>query len=219
MDRHNSERPAVVFAGGDLVGDVPELPDGALVIAADSGLDAAFANGIQPDLIVGDLDSASQEAVIRAQRAGIDIERHPIDKDATDLELALGSAVRRGVTSILVLGGYGGRLDHFLANALLLAAPMFAGVAIEWRTGHTTVTAARAGVPVELVAEPGDLVSLLPIGGTATGVTTQGLRWPLYEEALHTGSTRGVSNRVATSPVRISVSEGVVLTIHERTMP
>ena len=219
MDRHNSQRPAVVFAGGDLIGDVPELPDEALVIAADSGLDAALANGIQPDLVVGDLDSASPDAIVRARGAGIDIDHHPVDKDATDLELALAVAVRRGITDILVLGGYGGRLDHFLANTLLLAAPMFAGVAIEWHIGRTTVAPARPGVPVEFHAEPGDLVSLLPIGGSANGVATRGLRWPLNGETLHAASTRGVSNRVATSPVEISVGRGVVLAIHERTEP
>ena len=160
MERHNSQRPAVVVAGGDPIApaDVDALPADALVIAADSGLDAATDNGIPVDLVVGDLDSASPQAIARARRAGVPISQHPIDKDATDLELALAAAVRSGAVEILVLGGFGGRLDHLLANTLLLAAPMLDGIAVVWRIGRTTVAPARPGVAVELDAEPGDRV-------------------------------------------------------------
>jgi len=218
VDRHNSQRPAVVVAGGDPIAptDVEALPADALVIAADSGLDAAIANGISVDLVVGDLDSASPQAIERARRAGVPIDQHPIDKDATDLELALAAAVGSGAVEILVLGGYGGRLDHLLANALLLVAPMLDGITVVWRVGRTTVAPARPGVAVELDGEPGDRVSLLPVGGSADGVTTEGLAWPLHEETLHVGSTRGVSNHIDTVPAKVLVERGTVLVIHEQ---
>jgi thiamine pyrophosphokinase len=217
VDRHNSQRPAVVFAGGDPIDPtgVDSLPVDAFVIAADSGLDAANAVGVSVDIVVGDLDSATPESIADARAQGIRIEQHPTDKDATDLELALALAVESGATEIVVLGGYGGRLDHLLANALLLAAPMFAGIVVRWCLGTTTVAPARPGVAVELAAEPGDRVSLLPVGGPTVGVTTFGLRWPLHGETLHAGSTRGVSNQVDTVPAVITVEGGTLLTIHE----
>ena len=217
MDRHNSQRPAVVFAGGDPIDprDITVLPADALVIAADSGLDAANAAGVPVDVVVGDLDSATPQSIANARAQGIRIQQHPTDKDATDLELALELAVEAGATEIVVFGGYGGRLDHLLANALLLAAPALAGVALRWCIGSTTVAPARPGVPVEVAGEPGDRVSLLPIGGPAEGVTTRGLRWPLDGETLPAGSTRGISNQIDGVPTLIAVQRGTLLTIHE----
>src|SRR5262245_11233616 len=103
----------VVIAGGDPVSsaELPDLPAGTRVIAADSGVEHALALGLAVDLVVGDFDSASPESVERAAAAGAVIERHPVAKDATDLELALDAAARTGARHIHVLGGHGGRLD------------------------------------------------------------------------------------------------------------
>ena len=136
---------ALVFAGGDAVpADVAErLPGDAFVVAADSGLEHAQALGRHVDLVVGDFDSADPDAVAAAESAGSEIERHPVAKDQTDLELALAAAARSGATRIVVVGGYGGRLDHFLANALVLAGTATDGVAVEWATGEALVTVIR----------------------------------------------------------------------------
>ena len=99
------------------------------VIAADSGLDHAHAPRRRGRLVVGDLDSVDPETLAAAELAGTTVERHPAAKDATDLELALLAARDRGAREIVVVGGHGGRLDHFLANALLLATPALADVA------------------------------------------------------------------------------------------
>ena len=97
------------------------LPEDAVVIAADSGLHQARRSlGLHVDCVVGDLDSADPAAVERGPRRGADVERHPAEKDATDLELAFDCARDRGAQRITVVGGAGGRLDHFLANVALL---------------------------------------------------------------------------------------------------
>ena len=206
---------AVIFAGGD-----PEppavrtrLPDDRVVIAADSGLHTAAALGIQVDLIVGDLDSAAPEAMTRAIHGGATVERHPTDKDATDLELAIDAAVERGVERVILIGGASlDRIDHFMANALLLASPRFAALTIEWfvQGAHVIPIRSSATIPGDL----GDLVTLLAVGGPATGVTTRGLQWPLAGDTLEPGSTRGVSNVIDRPPVTVDVASGTVLAIH-----
>ncbi len=206
-------RTALVFAGGER--PPPSSLDGLLpaevVIAADSGLGHALALGCRVDLVVGDLDSAEPADLERAAAAGSVIERHPVAKDATDLELALDAARARDVDRIVVIGGHGGRLDHFLANALVLTAPTFEHVRVEARISDASLVVVRERV--ELVGAVGELCSLLPIGGVARGVTTEGLRFPLRAEDLEPGSTRGVSNEFLTTRAHVSLTSGVLLAI------
>jgi len=204
---------ALVFAGGDPPGadDVSASPPADLVIAADSGLEHACALGVPVDLVVGDLDSVAPAVLDAAVADGVAVERHPVAKDATDLELALDAAVDRGVTEVLVLGVGGGRLDHFLGNVLLLASPRYAHVRVDARVGDAYVTVVHERV--ELVGTPGGLCSLLPLGGPAVGVLTDGLRFPLHHETLPPGTTRGVSNEFVGTSATVSLDDGVLLAV------
>ncbi len=176
------------------------------VIAADGGLLRARSLGLAPDVLVGDLDSVPPAEVEHAVAAGIDILRVSVDKDESDMELALLEAVRRDATRITVLGAFGGpRLDHALANVWLLAHPALAGVRVTLVDARTRVSLISAPDPDGGVVERrlpgpvGGLVSLLPHGGDVTGITTNGLRYPLVDEPLVVGPARGLSN-VRTAP-------------------
>ncbi|MCI0677456.1 MAG: thiamine diphosphokinase [Actinobacteria bacterium] len=199
----------LVFAGGDppppwVVSDLPR-PD--LVVAADGGHDHAVALGYAVDVLVGDLDSLRGEP-----SSHVVTERHPADKEATDLELALELVTREWPERVVVVGGGGGRLDHELATASLIASPRWAGIdELDWVTGRGRAHVVRGHREVH--SDIGTVVTLLPCGGDVTGVHTTGLRWELRGETLLQGSTRGVSN-VAISPVvDIRVGEGTLLTI------
>lgn len=207
----------VVVAGGD-VGTVA-IPDSCLVVAADSGVDLAQRLGAAPDVVVGDLDSASPEGLRRAVDAGAEVQRHPRDKDATDLELALRFAAATGTRRIVLVGGEGGRLDHLLGNALLLASPALDGIEVRWHLDGTTVHTVRPSTPAVVEGASGDLLSLLPVGGPARGVRTAGLRWALHGDTLSPGSTRGISNELVTPRATIAVDEGVLLAVHTRSRP
>lgn len=207
---------ALVFTGGDppTAHDLRDLPAPALVVAADAGLHHAQRHGFHVDVVVGDLDSADPAAVATAEAAGATIERHPAAKDASDLELALGAAIERHCTDVVVLGGHGGRLDHFLANTLLLASPTLAAARVEARFDGGTVFVVRD--TIELHGSPGDLLTLLPLGGPALGVVTAGLRYPLRSETLHAGSTRGLSNELVAPTATVTVTDGVLLAVLPR---
>ena len=203
----------IIFAGGDPIppAAVVDLPADAFVIAADSGLDRAHESGFEIDLLVGDLDSISSDGRQAAATHGTRIERHPVDKDATDMELALEAARRHGAQSVIVIGGHGGRQDHYLANALLLPSPAFADLDIEWRAGQARLFAVHDAL--ELAGRIGSSITLLAVGGPVHGVETRGLRWNLNGEDLEAGSTRGVRNEFQNERASITVMAGTLLVV------
>jgi thiamine pyrophosphokinase len=215
-----TDTAGVIFAGGDPVepGALPPLPDRRFVIAADSGLHSATALGVSVDLVVGDLDSAEPAVVAEALEAGASLEQHPADKDATDLELALEAALVRRLSPVLIAGGAGGdRIDHLIGNALVLAHPRFRPLRPEWWVEGARVSPVHDRLVVE--GGPGDLVTLLAVGGPAAGVTTEGLRWELDGETLDAGSTRGVSNQMTAASATISITDGILLAVHKEGSP
>ena len=206
---------AIVLTDGDPVAPPIPLPTDATVIAADGGLRLSPILGLRVDVVVGDMDSVSAAELAAAEQAGARIERHPTDKDATDLELALDTAVTGGAIEITVVGGTGGRLDHLLANAQLLAGDRYAGVKLRWLTGAEIVVVCDHMRPALIEGTPGELVSLVPVGGTAGGVVTTGLRWGLEGEDLVFGSTRGISNKLSDDRATVSLREGRLLVVQE----
>jgi len=207
-------RIVIVASGALAPGDETWLDGADLVIAADGGADALDRLGRRPDRLVGDLDSADPALVERLEAAGTRIDRHPVDKEASDTELAVHAALAGGADRVDLLGATGGdRLDHELANLLLLADPALSGVELRAVVAGTTIRAARGGDVLTLRGDPGDLVTLLPISGDAGGVTTAGLRWALDGSTLPMGGSRGLSNVVVESGASVRLTEGVLLVI------
>ncbi len=205
-------RDVVVFAGGDDSFPVrPVLPDAALVIAADSGLHVAQRLEVDVDLLVGDLDSVDADAFARARLAGVEVRVYPADKDRTDLAIALDVAMEHRPERIMVVGGAGGRLDHLASVFSVIASPDRRATRIVAHIGPATVHVVHDHVAV--IGRPGTHVSLVPVNGPATGVTTSGLRFPLDREDLPSGSSRGVSNEFAQSRAEIRLDAGTLLVI------
>jgi thiamine pyrophosphokinase len=203
------EPDVVVVASGQ--GPAVAVPAARAVVAADGGLDRAAALGLDVDVVVGDLDSVSPEALEQAGARGVRVVRHPAAKDATDLELALDEAVALGATRVLVVASDSGRLDHLLASLLLLGAERYATLELDALVGSALVHVIRGGRVLRGTA--GELVTLLALAGPAVGVTTDGLEYPLSGETLDPGSSRGVSNVFSGTEVQITVREGVLLAV------
>ncbi|MGF1599365.1 MAG: thiamine diphosphokinase [Acidimicrobiales bacterium] len=187
------------------------LPPAAMCITADHGTDHARRLGIVPDLVVGDLDSVSASSLAWARDNGAVIERHPAAKNHTDLELALARAVDTGPDRIVVAAVDGDRFDHVLANMAVVASPAYASVPVD-----VLVEGARIAVVHDhrrLSGSPGSLVSLLPVGGDAHGVTTDGLVYPLADETLEARSGRGVSNLLVGTEATITLRDGTLLAV------
>ena len=209
---------AIVVAGGDAVPeDAAHLGGADLLIAADSG--AAWLAGADrwPDVLIGDMDSIEPALFGRLAADGVEIERHPQDKDASDAELAVERAVSAGADEVVILGALGGeRLDHELANLLLLGDGKWRGHRLRIVRGRTSVRAVQGGNRLVLDGVGGDLVTLLSVDGEAVGVRTQGLSFALDGEPLPLGRSRGLSNSVAEPPASVSLERGTLLVIETR---
>ncbi|MEE8391328.1 MAG: thiamine diphosphokinase [Anaerolineae bacterium] len=204
----------IIFANGEFP-DPTSVQDllrpGDLVIAADGGTQHALAAGVTPDVVIGDLDSLSPEEQTRVRATGSQIIRFSPRKDETDLELALQYAAREGATEIIILAALGGRLDQTVANLLLLAMPELSGIDVRVVEGAQTAFLIQDQALIE--GRPGDTLSLIPLGGDAVGVTTEGLEWPLRQDTLRFGLARGVSNMLTAEQARVRVRQGLLLCV------
>jgi thiamine pyrophosphokinase len=208
---------AIVFANGEFpdpqsARDLLRPDD--LVIAADGGTRHALAVDVIPDVIIGDLDSLSPEEQAQVEAAGTQAIRFSPRKDETDLELALQYAAREGATEIVILAALGGRLDQTVANLLLLAMPELSGIAARVVEGAQTAFLIQDQALIE--GQPGDTVSLIPLGGDAVDVTADGLEWPLLEDTLRFGLARGVSNVLTAEQAHVRVRQGLLLCVVTR---
>jgi thiamine pyrophosphokinase len=206
----------LIFANGEIENPEwvrPMLARARATIAADGGVRYLLALGCKPDVLIGDLDSLPEglESELGDWHDS-EIIRYPVAKNETDLELALlYAADRYPGAKLIILGGFGGRLDQTLANILLLAHPALA---------DCTIRMEQAGESAWLVADetrfegrPGDRVSLIPMGGSVHVVQTTGLRWPLEDEVLEFGPARGISNEMTAKSASVTLNSGLLLCI------
>jgi len=208
----------VIFANGEL----PDINKARLlfrtddyIICADGGTRHALALDIQPDLVIGDMDSLKKGQWQELEAAGIPIELYTHDKNETDLELAILRAIELEPTEILVIAALGGRLDQTLGNLALLSDIRLSAFNTRFDDGVEEVFFCRD--QVEVRGRSGDIVSLIPWGGAVQGIQTQGLRWSLNLETLYPEKTRGISNEMLGDTASISIGSGLLLIVHRRT--
>lgn len=208
----------ILFANGEL--PAPEKILGKIesddfLVAVDGGLGHLTNLGLQPDLIIGDLDSAKEEDVRRFRNKGVEVREYPAEKDETDLELALSAAKKMEPETIWVVAALGNRLDQTLGNIFLLTRPELATENIRLVDGQREVFLIRE--TASITGQDGQRVSLLPLNGPATGIITEGLKYSLNNETLFPDRTRGISNLMTGIKAFISIKSGLLLCIHETT--
>ncbi len=205
---------ALIFANGTYpnsppVSDLVRADD--LIIAVDGGTRHAWDADVDPQLVVGDLDSLDSQERARLKSTGTDVVSFSSRKDQTDLELALVHAASAGVQEIVIVGALGGRVDQTIANLLLLSLPELIGRDVRVVHGPQDVFVIRDEASIQ--GRPGDTVSLIPLAGDAVGVSTEGLEWTLDDETLHFGRARGVSNVLTEEPASVRVGQGLLLCV------
>lgn len=211
---------AVVVIGGGALSTraIDAIRPDAVVIAADSGLDHAVAAGLRPAVLVGDLDSISASGRMWAYARGVEIHEHPMDKDATDTEIAIARALEvPGIRHLFVVGGVDEsgerRLDHQLATILALGHPSLAELAsVRAVLGEAGFSMLHPGRRSVLDVEPGQTFSLLALHGPCNGVTLTGARWPLDNASFAGTEARGVSNE-ASDHTEVLVTSGVLTVV------
>lgn len=182
------------------------------LIAVDGGLRHLLSRNLMPDLLIGDLDSITQAELAVCQQQQVEILRFKPDKDESDLELALLEASHRGFQKITIACASGGRIDHMLSSLALLFHPALQGLEVVFLDGFSRISVVNG--ELTLPTAPADLISLLPWGRTASGVSTVGLRYPLNGETLLPYKTRGLSNVALGNQISVRLREGQLLVIH-----
>jgi thiamine pyrophosphokinase len=207
---------AIIVANGSVEQDethAQAVQADDLIIAADGGASIALTLGLQPHVVIGDMDSLPPEIRMELTERGCQFVSCAPRKDETDTELAVQYALRAGANEIVLLGATGDRLDHTLANVLLLGMPELERVPATIIAGDTQVWLLHGGYELEFGGTPGDIVTLLPLGQDAIGVSTAGLEWVLRDDTLRFGPARGVSNVMTMPEARVRLREGCLLVL------
>jgi len=209
---------AVIIANGELSPPI-SIETSDVLIAADGGARHCLALGLQPAFVIGDLDSLTEEEISRLQSGGAQVIQFPTRKNSTDLELALQHAELLRPDEILIYGALGKRWDQTTANLLLACAYPLARLRLV--DGDQEILYVRARETLLIEGEAGDTVSLIPLSGDAAGITTKGLDYPLKDERLSFGSTRGVSNVLLANRAEVTLREGLLacVVIHQTGSP
>ncbi len=186
------------------------------LLAADSGMDFLYRNGILPDVIAGDFDSVSSEALEFFKEQNVQmITLNPM-KDDTDTEFVIREALRRGATEITILGATGTRLDHVLGNIHLLGIGLKEKVEIALVDAHNRIRIIAGETVIKKSEQFGDFISLLPIDGEATGVTLEGFKYPLSKSTVPSFCSLGISNEIIEKEAKITVEKGTLVMIESR---
>jgi thiamine pyrophosphokinase len=206
----------LIFANGTLDSS-PELAallkQADLIIAADGGANHCTRLAVTPDILLGDLDSIDAHVLAAYEHAGITIHRYPRQKDATDLELALDLAKEKGARTVWLAGALGGRWDMSLANLMLAANEKYQEQHIFLLAGNCFMHLLHPGKVHTINGAPGQKISVLPLKGDACGVTLHGFTYPLTEQTIPFGSSRGVSNIMRENNATIHHTAGILLCI------
>lgn len=202
------EREFLFVAGGRRPSDkfFREVSRDRKIFAVDKGIEICRDLNILPQILIGDFDSAESSAVDWARENKIPIERHPVDKDLTDTQLALNLVEDKNF--VVLTGIFGGRFDHLFSNIFTCAASKIRTCLADERELIFFVNGGEI-FSVKFFVRPYAL-SLLPITEICEGVTLKNVHWELENATLRQNFPNAVSNRVESDEIKISVSKGTL---------
>lgn len=203
---------AIIFSNGQILDyNLIKMNDYDLIICCDGGVKHTKRLNVIPDYILGDFDSAPKDIVEYYKNLGVKFKSVSSHKDETDTELGLNFAIKLGAKSIDLYGATGTRLDHTLSNI------------------HTLMIALKNSVEAKIINEnniihlidkqivfknkKGKTISLIPLSTEVTGIVTQALEYPLNDETLLIGLSRGVSNVIQADEAKVTIKSGYLIVI------
>lgn len=194
------------------------------VVCADAGLKTAYELKLPVDYFLGDFDSVEPEVLTAYQKHPADSSgqahwsSYPPEKDDTDTALALQWILDRGAEQIVIFGATGGRMDHFLANVQLLMLPLAKNIPTVLIDSQNRIRLIKEAWELPADQLFGKYISLLPLTTEVTGVTLQGMKYPLENGTLSIGHPYAVSNEPAPGATRVAVNlqQGIMVVIESR---
>lgn len=190
-----------------------------LVVAVDGGLEYLKPLGIVPHAVVGDFDTVNQEVFLEYHRMEkVAWEVHRPEKDETDTELAIETAIKMGAEDITMLGGTGGRIDHMLANIHLLAGCLERGIAACMVDRQNRICILDGETTFYRRNLHGKYLSFIPLTEQVLGITLTGFKYPLTRRNITIGREAGlcVSNELVEEKGTITFDSGLLICVESR---
>lgn len=185
-----------------------------LIICADGGAKHLVNMGAIPHIVIGDLDSIDEKNRKLFVSKKVKFLKFPVDKDATDTELATDFALSKNPSEIIYIGTIGSRMDHTLANIALLKKLLEKDVFARIINENNEIY--LIDKEIELYGNNGDFISILPLTEKVTGITLKGLKFPLHNAEIRLGSSLGISNSFVDKKATIKIQSGQLLVIKAR---
>ncbi len=180
-------------------------------VCADGAADVLFSFHLEPDIILGDLDSISPE--VQCEFNSVSIKKM-FDQNKTDGEKAINYCVDNGFSRLFILGAFGKRVDHTLYNLELLKKTTHPEVEISILSDEDEAFLVRKNKT--LYAEAGTRISIFPVFGKVSNVTSLGLKYPLNNDTLEMGNFSSLSNEFVGDTVTLDFASGELLIVVER---
>lgn len=182
------------------------------VICCDGGVKHTDKLGIIPDYILGDLDSAPSEILEKYRNENVKFKSFPSHKDETDTELGIIFAAEMGADEIDMYGCTGNRFDHTLANAQNLSVALNQNIKARIIDKYNIIQLIDREIVI--YGKCGQIVSLIPMTSEVEGIVTEGLEYPLCNEVLKVGASRGISNKMISDTASVKIKSGLLFVIY-----
>lgn len=205
---------ALVVSNGDLKNiDIDNYFQSAdIVICADGGAKHLFNKNLAPDIVVGDLDSLDLDIIKSFQSLGVELQKHPTHKDKSDTELAIEYAIEKGANDIVLLGATGTRLDHSMANIMMLYKLVNKNINVVIIDSHNEVFITKS--QLRLNKKEGYFISIIPL--IDSKITLKGFEYDTYCVNFNLGSTLGISNIIKDEEGIVKIEDGICLVIRSK---
>ena len=211
-------KKACIITGGEIceqfLADYLDKHPTELRIVVDGALEVTHRLGIKPDFIVGDFDTVNQTLLENYEKHII--LRHPPEKDQTDTELAIETALASGCSRLVFFGATGSRLDHSLGNIFLLEGLLKQGIEAEIINENNRLYLKNQDFTLLRKETRGNFVSLLPLTETVDTVTLCGFKYPVENLTFHREKTLGISNEITEEEAKIEFSQGIFIVVESR---
>lgn len=190
------------------------VEDNDYIVCADGGVNHLLKIDKTPNIVLGDLDSVGKEELEVLKKKSIEIKKFPPMKDETDTELCVDYLLEKGFKNITLMGVTGTRIDHMLANIYLLKKIYKAGYSGSIIDENNRIYYTEDKISLEKRKDY--FVSLIPINKEGVEISLEGFLYPLKNEHLDFGSTRGISNKIIEETGEIKLYSGCILVIESR---
>ena len=186
-------------------------------IAVDKGLNALHELNILPNHIVGDFDSINKETLsLYSNNPNIVIHKYNPEKDYTDTDIAIKLAIDLNSSCINIIGGFGNRIDHLLANIHILMHGLNANIPCYLLDECNKVYLINTTTEIYKSKAYGKYISLIPLTNSVNGLTLTGFKYPLNNYTLPIGVSLGISNEIIDDISTILLSNGILVVIESR---